>query len=52
MTFLCRQICGPVLLPTPERWSDYVHSCFLYSCISVTTAHDNACEKKLDRTLK
>lgn len=44
-TLLCRRICGPVLLPTPERWFDYIHSCFLYSCISAATAYDHVCER-------
>ena len=46
VTLLCRRICGPVSPPTPERWSDCIHSRFLYSCISVTTAYDHACEGK------
>ena len=45
-TLLCRRICGPVLLPTPERWSD---SCFLYPCISATTAYDHVCERDILR---
>lgn len=38
---LCRRICGPVSLPTLERWFDCIHSCFLYLCISVTTTYDH-----------
>ena len=46
VTVLHRRICGPVLLPTLERWFDCIHSCFLYRCISVITAYDHALERK------
>jgi hypothetical protein len=46
VTSLSRRICGPVLLPTLERWFDCIHSCFLYRCIPVTTAHNHAFERK------
>ena len=46
VTVLCRRICGPVSLPTLERWFDCIHSCFLYRCISVAIAYNNAFERE------
>lgn len=46
MTLLCRRICGLVLLQTLERWFDCIRSCFLYSCIPVTTAYDHTRERQ------
>jgi len=46
VTPLSRRIYGPVSLPTPELWFDYIHSRFLYQCVSVTTVYGHALEIK------
>jgi len=46
VTLLRRRICGPVLLPTLERWFDCIHSRFLYRCIPAAIAHDSALREK------
>jgi len=45
VTLIHRRICGPVLLPTLERWFDCIHSCFLYRSIFVAIPYDNPLER-------